>query len=91
MSDPMRWKALEAWLVKRNASPEAVEVARLAYLDGIFCGLWMLGQTTTERGMVMEWNEYYPEAEKDFDEAKRKYSEAHPLPTTLKDAKGVRR
>ena len=43
-----------------------VAVAGLAYSDGLYNGLHMLGETTTAADMVKSWHEFHTAAVADF-------------------------
>lgn len=71
--NPMCWLKLATMLRQCGCSDETIAAARLAYSDGVYNGLHMLGQTTSDACMARTWHEYYSEAKLDFDETLAKF------------------
>lgn len=63
---PMCWRNLETYLRRNGCADETIAVARLAYSDGVYNGLRMLGETTTAADMVKSWHEFYCVSIADF-------------------------
>lgn len=75
--EPMCWRRLQAALTKTGATEEAIAAARSGYIAGIYNGLYMLGQTTTNEDMVREWRDYFDAAAVDFREELQKFKAKH--------------